>query len=79
MNKHSKFETERLNVNMPTKLMKKVNDYAISNGLPKTQAIIQLLNKALEQDVALETLKKALVVIEKNQVQTNDDGRPSVL
>lgn len=79
MNKQTKFETERLNVNMPKALMKKVNDYAISNGLPKTQAIVQLLNKALEQDIALETLKKALVVIEKNQAQTIDGDDPSVL
>lgn len=79
MNKQTKFETERLNVNMPTKLMKKVNEYAISNGLPKTQAIIQLLNKALEEDIALETLKKALILLEKNQEQTNDDCGSSVI
>lgn len=79
MSKLSKFETERLNVNMPKALMEKVNKYAIENGLPKTQAIVQLLNKALEQDIALETLKKALVVIEKNQSQTIDGDVPSVL
>lgn len=71
MNKQLKFETERLNINVPTKLIEKVNEYAINHGLPKTQAVIQLLHKALEEDVALETLKKALLVIEQNNDKAN--------
>lgn len=76
MNKRQKYETERVNLNMPKALMAKVNDYAISNGLPKTQAMVQLLNKALEQDIALETLKKALELLE---AQKKDDNTSSVL
>lgn len=76
MNKRQKYETERVNLNMPKALMVKVNEYAIANGLPKTQAMVQLLNKALEQDIALETLKKALEMID---AQKKDDHASSVL
>jgi predicted DNA binding CopG/RHH family protein len=50
----------RVNINLPTKLVNRVRDYARSNGLPYTQAYVLLLNQGLKENSMMEMLPSVL-------------------
>ena len=68
----SNVKLERVNMNLPVKLVNRVKHYSKANGLPITQAYVVLLNLALKNEsmienfpVLLDTLKN-LNSIKKN-------------
>lgn len=57
-NKKLNFDIVRVNFNLPKKLVDRVNDYAIELGIPKTYAMVLLLNKGLETTTMINELPK---------------------
>ena len=55
----SNAKLERVNINLPVKLVNRVKHYARVNGLPTTQAYVILLNNALKEK-NMPTLLNAL-------------------
>ncbi len=53
---NKKTELKRININLPTDLIQRVNDYANSKGLNFTSAYIVLLNTALDQNETINNL-----------------------
>lgn len=62
----------RVNYNLPTVLVEKVKDYSIKLGIPTTQGVVLLLNKALEQNDMMEQLPKLINSIEDLKVMQNE-------
>ncbi len=52
------YETERVNFNIPKKLMNKVREYSKEEGIPITYGLQQLLKKGLELDTSLLALQQ---------------------
>ena len=56
----SNAKLERVNMNLPVKLVNRVKNYARANGLPNTQAYVILLNNALKENTMLENMPSLL-------------------
>ena len=52
----SNVKLQQVSINLPVKLVNRVKNYALANGLPFTQAYIILLNNALKEQTMLDTL-----------------------
>lgn len=61
----SNAKLERVNMNLPVKLVNRVKNYARANGLPNTQAYIILLNNALKENTMLENMPALLKTIDE--------------
>lgn len=72
MAKKENTELVRVNINLPTKLVKKVREYAEEQGLPYTQAYTVLLNQAIEQKDVIRQLPDVLNGIALLQKINND-------
>lgn len=57
----------RLNMNIPVKLLDRIDEYADKVSLNRTSAVIMLLNNGLEQKDTFEILDKLLKVIEEQE------------
>lgn len=55
-----KRDITRVNMNLPTKIVVQVKEYADELGLPITQAYTMLLNQALEQKDMLKNMPQIL-------------------
>lgn len=53
----------RVNMNLPTKLVEEVKEFAEDLGLPTTQAYTVLINYALEYKEMLNTLPQLLTAV----------------
>jgi len=53
-----RYETTRVNMNLPSKLVEKLKAYSEQIGMPMTQTVTLLLNQGLESKVVLEELPK---------------------
>ena len=62
----------RVNMNLPTKIVEEVKDYAEELGLPVTQAYTMLLNQALEQKDLIKNMPKILNTINELKVVADD-------
>lgn len=62
----------RVNMNLPTKIVEDVKEYAEELGLPVTQAYTMLLNQALEQKDLLKNMPKILNTITELKVVADD-------
>lgn len=73
----NKVELKRVNINLPSSLVQKVVDYANDNGLNTTSAYIVLLNQALDQRKAVETLPIMLELVKSELAKTmqNEDKK----
>lgn len=70
-----KYDTSRVNMNLPTKLVKRVKDYANDMGVPDTQAYILLLNFGFQYadlPKTMETFNQMLEVAKKQDVELLD-------
>lgn len=67
------YETERVNFNIPKKLMNKVREYAKNEGVPITYGLQMLLKKGLELDTSLITLQQFNRFIEEYKDGLYDD------
>ena len=59
----------RLNMNIPVKLLDRIDEYADKVSLNRTSAVIMLLNNGLEQKDTVEILDKLLKVVEEQEEQ----------
>ena len=62
----------RVNMNLPTKIVEEVKEYAEELGLPVTQAYTLLLNQALEQKDLIKNMPKILNTINELKVVADD-------
>lgn len=62
----------RVNMNLPTKIVEEVKEYAEELGLPVTQAYTMLLNQALEQKDLIKNMPKILNTINELKVVADD-------
>ena len=53
-----KYETTRVNYNLPSKLVEKLKAYSEELGMPVTQTIVLLLTQSLESKTMLHELPK---------------------
>ena len=60
MAKINNIQLTRVNMNLPSKLVVRIKEYAESLGLPLTQAYTVLLNQALEQKDVIAQLPDVL-------------------
>lgn len=60
MAKINNIQLTRVNMNLPSKLVERIREYAESLGLPLTQAYTVLLNQALEQKDVIAQLPDVL-------------------
>ena len=60
MAKVNNVQLTRVNMNLPSKLVERIKEYASSLGLPLTQAYTVLLNQALEQKDVIAQLPDVL-------------------
>ena len=60
MAKINNVQLTRVNMNLPSKLVERIKEYAASLGLPLTQAYTVLLNQALEQKDVIAQLPDVL-------------------
>lgn len=65
------YDTTRVNMNLPTKLVEKVKEYSKENGLPVTYGYVQLLNKGLDND---NVLKAIPMLYELNRELRSDEN-----
>lgn len=60
MAQKKKRDITRVNMNLPTKIVEQVKEYAKELGLPITQTYIVLLNQSLEQKDLLKNMPQIL-------------------
>lgn len=72
MAKLEKRNLTRVNMNLPTKIVDKVKDYAEELGLPITQAYTVLINYALEYKDTIKLLPDILKGISDLKDMSND-------
>lgn len=76
---NKKIELKRVNINLPSNLVQRVEDYALSLGVNSTNAYIFLLNQALDYKDTMSNLPllmdviNNLKVIEENDTETEED------
>ena len=69
----AKYETKRVNMNLPLKLVNKVNAYADKLGVPSTQAYILLVNFGFQYadlDSNLERIENILKQVKTDNIET---------
>lgn len=59
-----KYETIRVNMNLPIKLVERVKDFSDNFGIPATQGYILLLNSGLKQETMGSQLEMMNNIIE---------------
>lgn len=59
-----KYETIRVNVNLPIKLVERVKEFSDNFGIPATQGYILLLNSGLKQETMGSQLEMVNNIIE---------------
>ena len=67
-----KYDTSRVNMNLPTKLVKRVKDYASEMGVPDTQAYVMLLNFGFQYadlPKQIDTFNQMLEVVKKSDIE----------
>lgn len=70
-----KIELKRVNMNLPSSLVQRVDEYALSLGVNSTTAYIVLLNQALDQKDTLNNLPALMQMFnEFKDVQTKNDN-----
>ena len=74
---NKKIELKRVNVNLPSNLVQRVEDYALSLGVNTTNAYIILLNQALDYKDTLNNLPALLELISeyKTSILENEEER----
>lgn len=78
-NYNKKIELKRVNINLPSNLVQRVEDYALSLGVNSTSAYIFLLNQALEYKDTMSNLPilmdlfSNLKVIGESNEETEED------
>ena len=72
-----RYETTRVNYNLPTKLVEKLKLYSEQVGMPVTQTVTLLLTQGLESKVIVEQLPKVTKFIE--DYNYNNDNRDSLI
>lgn len=76
---NKKIELKRVNMNLPSNLVQRVEDYALSLGVNSTNAYIFLLNQALDYKDTMSNLPLLMDVItninaiERNDKETEED------
>lgn len=78
MAQNEKRDITRVNMNLPTKIVLQVKEYASELGLPITQAYTVLLNQSLEQKDMLKNMPQILNSIANlkdiaNELNSNSD------
>lgn len=58
-------DRKRMNINVPSKLLNAVDNYASDMSLTRTSAVIVLINTALEQKNTIEVMEEMLKEIKK--------------
>lgn len=53
-----RYETTRVNFNLPAKLVERLKIYSEQMGMPMTQIVTMLLNQSLESKIVFEQLPK---------------------
>lgn len=70
---NKKIELKRVNMNLPSNLVQRVEDYALSLGVNSTNAYIFLLNQALDYKDTMSNLPLLMDVITNiNAIERND-------
>ena len=72
-----RYDTTRVNFNLPTKLVEKLKAYSEQIGMPMTQTVTLLLNQSLESKVVLEELPKITTMYrdyKESQYNSNTDS-----
>ena len=65
MAKKEKNDFKRLNCNIPTPIMDRIEEYCKERGLPKTQGVVVLINSALDYDFTLKSVPSLLVAAQE--------------
>lgn len=78
MAQNEKRDITRVNMNLPTKIVLQVKEYASELGLPITQAYTVLLNQSLEQKDMLKNMPQILNSMANlkdiaNELKSNSD------
>lgn len=78
MAQNEKRDITRVNMNLPTKIVLQVKEYAEELGLPITQAYTVLLNQSLEQKDMLKNMPQILNSMANlkdivNELKSNSD------
>ena len=78
MAQNEKRDITRVNMNLPTKIVLQVKEYAEELGLPITQAYTVLLNQSLEQKDMLKNMPQILNSMVNltdiaNEIKSNSD------
>lgn len=78
MAQNEKRDITRVNMNLPTKIVLQVKEYAEELGLPITQAYTVLLNQSLEQKDTLKNMPQILNSMANlkdiaNELKSNSD------
>lgn len=78
MAQNEKRDITRVNMNLPTKIVLQVKEYAKELGLPITQAYTVLLNQSLEQKDMLKNMPQILNSMANlkdiaNELKSNSD------
>lgn len=68
-----KRDITRVNMNLPTSMVKKVKEYAEELGLPITQAYTVLINSALQQKETMKILPDLLNSFQEAKGMLNDE------
>ena len=74
MAKTTSTKLERIGINIPSSLVKKVKDFADSLGINYTSAYIVLLNQALEQKDMLKNMPLIFSTINEMKQLTNNEN-----
>lgn len=69
----TKYETVRVNYNLPIKLVERVRQFSEKFGVPTTQGVIILLNSGLRVENSQEQLLLANELANKVQELKNED------
>lgn len=56
----ARVETTRLGINMPTELMKRLEDYASRMNISKTSAVCVLISQALDNQKVIDSMSDLL-------------------
>lgn len=78
MAKINNVQLTRVNMNLPSKLVERIKEYAASLGLPLTQAYTVLLNQALEQKDVIAQLPDVLngiALLQKINTDASDSNK----
>lgn len=78
MAKKTNTNLERVSINIPSSIVKKVKDYANDLGINYTSAYIVLLNQALDQKDMLRNMPLMFSMVNDIKHLTNNDGYENI-